>query len=411
MEGRLLRKRYSRRIALLAASLSIGILLMGGLLLYLSAGVRDAWSSYSYTSESRSTALSELHRAIGYGGFIHNFKNYVLRQNSNVVEELHKGLEKSFQVIEHYASLNPNAKEQQALQTIQKTLKKYQANIDVAQSAVISGTEIPHIDELVRVDDYAALAALRVLQEENNRYHEVVTQAMDKRISYLITALLIGLLAMPFVVLAAYHYHDVMTRFLSLIAEKKQVEKALVHSTAEAEEFQQKHDAMAYEAHHCELTRVPNRKAFLKTGQSIMASAAARQECLTVLFVDVDDFKAINDNYGHELGDKVLVEVATRLNVALRDGDFVARIGGDEFAMILQCNQPSMCANSLAERLLDVMNESYSHIADGLYVSCSVGGAVCPQDGTELEALVRVADERMYRVKKSGKNGVYLQDC
>jgi len=69
MEGRLFRKRFSRRITILAVSLSIVILLMGGLLLFLSSGVRDAWNTYSYTSESRAMALSELHRSIGYGGF------------------------------------------------------------------------------------------------------------------------------------------------------------------------------------------------------------------------------------------------------------------------------------------------------------------------------------------------------
>lgn len=410
MEGRLLRKRFSRRITVIAVSLSIVILLMGGLLLFLSSGVRDAWNAYSYTSESRATALSELHRSIGYGGFIHNFKNYVLRQEQNLLERLRGDIEKSTQVITHYAALELNRKEAQALLIIQQTLRMYQDNLRVAEVAVQRGTPTQQIDKQVRIDDTQALAALAVLQLENNRFHAAVTRDMNQQITNLINALLIGLLAMPFVALAAYHYHDVMSRFLLLIAEKREVEKALESSTAEVEEAQQQQRVLAYEAHHCELTRVPNRKAFMSTGQEIMQNAAARKECLTVLFVDVDDFKTINDTYGHEIGDKVLVEVASRLSVALREGDFVARIGGDEFAMIIQCNDTATCASGLAERLLDVMNESYADIAEGLEVSCSVGGANCPQDGLDLETLVRVADERMYRVKKSGKNGVFLHE-
>ncbi|WP_415892642.1 GGDEF domain-containing protein [Neptuniibacter sp. PT8_73] len=411
MEGRLLRKRFSRRITILAVSLSIVILLMGGLLLFLSSGVRDAWTAYSYTSESRATALSELHRSIGYGGFIHNFKNYVLRQEQSLLERLSGDIEKSSQVISLYSALELNSKESQALLVIQQTLQMYRDNLRVAQMAVKRGTPTQQIDKQVRIDDKPALAALAVLQLENNRFHEAVTRDMNKQITNLINVLLVGLLAMPFVVLAAYHYHDVMNRFVLLIAEKREVEKALVDSTAEVEEAQQQRRAMAYEAHHCELTRVPNRKAFMSTGYEIMQDAAARKACLTVLFVDVDDFKTINDTYGHEIGDKVLVEVASRLSVALREGDFVARIGGDEFAMIIQCNDTATCAPGLAERLLDVMNESYADIAEDLEVSCSVGGANCPQDGQDLETLVRVADERMYRVKKSGKNGVFLQEA
>lgn len=410
MEGRLFRKRFSRRITILAVSLSIVILMMGGLLLFLSSGVRDAWNTYSYSAESRATALSELHRSIGYGGFIHNFKNYVLRQDHNLLDRLRGDIEKTTQVITHYSALELNAKENQALLVIRQTLQMYRDNLQVAELAVQRGASTHQIDKQVRIDDTQALAALAVLQQENHRYHEAVTSDMNKQIANLINALLVGLLAMPFVVLAAYHYHDVMNRFLMLLVEKKQVEQALEDSTAEVEEAQEQQRAMAYEAHHCELTRVPNRKAFMKTGHDIMQKAAARKSCLTVLFVDVDDFKLINDTYGHEIGDKVLVEVASRLSVALREGDFVARIGGDEFAMIIQCNDSATCAPGLAERLLDVMNESYAHIAEGLEVSCSVGGANCPQDGQDLETLVRVADERMYRVKKSGKNGVFLQE-
>lgn len=410
MDGRLLRKRYGRRIATLAATLSIGILLMGGGLLYLSSGVLKSWQEYSAVSETRTTALSELHRAIGYGGFIHNFKNYVLRQDQTLLNKLSSDLARSSSVIEKYSALQLNKHEKSALEVIAETLGRYQKNVAIATQAIDRGASPSMVDLYVKVDDGPALAAFGVMQQQNRYYNEQVSQQMQTQISRLINTLLMGLLAMPFVVLAAFHYHKVMGRFVSLLIEKRQVEKVLEDTAAEAAFVQEQHLAMTYEAHHCELTRVPNRKAFMKEGQQLLDDVAGRNECLTVLFVDVDDFKAINDNFGHEIGDRVLVEVASRLTFALRDGDFVARIGGDEFAMIVQCPESVTNSQKLAERLLDVMNQSYEHLAEDLKVSCSVGGASFPEEGEGLDALIRVADERMYRVKKSGKNGVFLQE-
>jgi diguanylate cyclase (GGDEF)-like protein len=408
MDGRLIRKRFGRKVTVLAASISIGILLMGGILLYLSSGVRDAWNNYSVISESRSSALSELHRAIGYGGFIHNFKNYVLRKESPLLDQLNKDLHSAFAVIDTYHTLNLNSQEKTALAIIKTTFLRYEEKIDIAKQAIGQGALADGVDARIRVDDRPALTALGIMQAENHRYNQAVSGEMNEQLGFLINVLLAGLLAMPFVIWAAYHYHDVMSRFIALTIEKKEVERVLEDATALAAEAEEKHIELAYEAYHCELTRVANRKAFMKTGQTILDEAKRLEKCLSVLFVDVDDFKFINDTYGHELGDKVLVDVASRLTVALREGDFVARIGGDEFAMIIQCPEAITNYERLIERLLEAMNKSYEHLAEGLSVSCSVGGAFYPKEGQDLESLIRIADARMYSVKKSGKNGVYL---
>lgn len=410
MEGHFVRKRSGRRITLLAVSISIGILLLGGVLVYLSSGVRDAWRSYSSVSGERTVALSELHRAIGYGGFIHNFKNYVLRRDPLLLDQLKQDLVKSLSAVDTYLSLDLNVEERTALDIIKTTFLLYSTNIERTNKLLQLGLPIREVDDLVRIDDAGALMALGVLQSETQRYNQSVSSVMNEKIALLIDVLLLGLLSLPFVAFIAYHYHDVMNSFVALTQEKQQVEKALEGVEAIAAEAKERHEELAYEANHCDLTRVPNRKAFMAMGQVLLDKAKKQNTCLTVLFVDVDDFKMINDTYGHEVGDYVLVEVAARLNASLNEGDVVARIGGDEFAAILQCDGTSCDIGNVIEQLFKSINMSYEIMGSGISVSCSVGGASYPEEGRSLDSLIRVADQHMYRVKKNGKNGIYLPE-
>ncbi|WP_286236757.1 GGDEF domain-containing protein [Neptuniibacter halophilus] len=402
-------KRYRQRIAVMAVFILCAILLMGGVLFYLSSEVRTAWVNYSQTSASRTTALAELHRAIGYGGFIHNFKNYVLRQDQGQLQRLNADLKRSYSALDRYQKLHLTEKEVDALEIIRSQLKSYQRSIEVVQMGVIRDETPQAIDSRVRLNDAPALSALHRLQQENRRFSQRVSEEMRKQIDRLMGTLLFGLLAMPFVVLMAYQYQRVMGKLVALAVEKKQVQRELEDTAALAAEAVQTQLQLDYEAHHCELTRVPNRKAFMKQSRELLDQARQRNDCLAVLFVDVDDFKDINDRYGHEVGDKVLVEVASRLLSALREEDFVARLGGDEFAMIVQCPESAVHSERLAERLHEVLNESFDSIMPQMSVSCSVGGAFFPDEGDSMDELIRMADQRMYCVKKSGKNGVYLQ--
>lgn len=408
MEGHIIRKRSGRKITMLATSLSIGVLLVGGLLLYLSSGVRDAWSNFSTVSAERTVALSELHRAIGYGGFIHNFKNYVLRREPSLLEQLKLDLDRSFSVVDTYLSLELNAEEKKALSVIRTTFLLYAGNIDLAKASLQLDLPIHEVDGLVRIDDTPALNALGVLQEETERYNHSVSSVMGERIALLINVLLLGLLSLPFIVMIAYHYHDVMNSFLALIHEKQKVERALENVEAQAAA---QHTELTYEANHCDLTQVSNRKAFMQMGQAVLDNAKITDACFTVLFVDVDDFKLINDKHGHEIGDKVLIEIAARLKESLNKGDIVARIGGDEFAAILQCSEGACHIGATIERLFSSLNQSYECVSDGLVVSCSVGGAAYPEEGESLASLIKVADQHMYQVKKNGKNGIYLSEA
>lgn len=126
-------------------------------------------------------------------------------------------------------------------------------------------------------------------------------------------------------------------------------------------------------------------------------------EIYALLFCDLDDFKGVNDSFGHSKGDMVLTQVAEALKACIRAEDYASRIGGDEFVIFLRGLKNTEEAEACARRVCD----SVSRIRFGLEgnnLSCSVGVAVSPQDGTSYNALVKAADRKAYHSKKNGKN-------
>ena len=123
-----------------------------------------------------------------------------------------------------------------------------------------------------------------------------------------------------------------------------------------------------------------------------------------LFFVDLDEFKAINDTHGHRLGDMVLREVALRLRLCLREGDLVARLGGDEFVALVESEERSEDAAAIARKMLAALEPDYVFDDQVLKVTASIGISRYPHDGTELGELMRRADAAMYRAKAGGRN-------
>ena len=161
---------------------------------------------------------------------------------------------------------------------------------------------------------------------------------------------------------------------------------------------------LEYMAHHDALTDLPNRTLFLDRLKQALARARWHKRLAAVLFIDIDRFKNINDTLGHEVGDKLLQELSRRLQPCLRDGDTVARFGGDEFVILLDDLAAATDVRNLAGKLLDQLRPPFQTGESTLHVTASIGISMFPADGEDSGSLLRHADIAMYRAKDMGRN-------
>ena len=172
----------------------------------------------------------------------------------------------------------------------------------------------------------------------------------------------------------------------------------------------QAEQTIRWQAHHDALTGLPNRTLFLDRLDQVLARAGRSDQAAAVLFLDLDGFKHINDTMGHEGGDVLLQEVAHRLNCALRREDTVARMGGDEFTVILPSVRDAEAAIEAARKILSVFDGPFAVQSRDFLVTCSIGISLFPFDGQDVQTLLQHADVAMYRAKALGRNGWQLFD-
>jgi len=165
-------------------------------------------------------------------------------------------------------------------------------------------------------------------------------------------------------------------------------------------------ETINFQAYHDLLTKLPNR-ALLRDRLSLAISQAKRaDESLAVMFLDLDRFKNINDSLGHMIGDELLQQVSIRLKDCIREGDTLARFGGDEFTLLLpDLSNSRDDAARLAQKITQALKQPFIVDNHELYVSASIGIALYPQDGTHMDTLIKHADVAMYHAKGLGKNG------
>ena len=152
------------------------------------------------------------------------------------------------------------------------------------------------------------------------------------------------------------------------------------------------------------LTSLPNRFLSLDRLSQMLKEAKRIADNIAVLFLDLDDFKKVNDSLGHEVGDKLLVEAANRLKLAVRESDTVGRLGGDEFIVLAQALSSSHGAIDIAENLLRIFREPFKIDGRELVLTVSIGIAIYPENGGSASDLLRNADTAMYQAKALGRN-------
>lgn len=167
---------------------------------------------------------------------------------------------------------------------------------------------------------------------------------------------------------------------------------------------------MRHIAYHDYLTGLPNRLYFEHALTKALAYAKRHQKMFGILFFDLDEFKIINDTCGHDAGDALLKQIANRIKSMLREEDMLARMGGDEFTILINDINAENEAGIIAQKLLRTMHMPMSLGTQEKYVTLSIGIAIYPFAGNTTTELLKAADTAMYQVKKTGKNnfGFYI---
>ena len=197
---------------------------------------------------------------------------------------------------------------------------------------------------------------------------------------------------------------------LNLLLEKLELTAQNLQNRIDAErarekEFAEKEKKLYEQAHYDTLTGIPNRSLFSSKLKEALRRSTDEDSKMAILFIDLDDFKPVNDNYGHKAGDFVLRKVAKNIKNTIRKNDFIARIGGDEFAMIIENIMGRECLNILAKKIIKAVQKPVYYHKKELRVSCSIGiaeYAPCDTSGDKDE-LIHNADIAMYEAKKRGK--------
>jgi len=170
------------------------------------------------------------------------------------------------------------------------------------------------------------------------------------------------------------------------------------------EELHIKRENLFYQANYDTLTDIPNRTYFYEQLKQSIKRANRSHEKFALFFIDLDQFKEVNDTFGHSYGDKLLQNIALRLQKVIRENDILARLGGDEFTVIMSDLDEYGSASILAQKILDALQVPIIIDSEELVISCSIGISLYPQDSTTVEQLLKHADMAMYRSKNDGRN-------
>ncbi len=227
----------------------------------------------------------------------------------------------------------------------------------------------------------------------------IVPAAWYQTVGFKTAVILLGLILVALLIQARTLYLRQRQRELQALVNERTAE--LEKRSKELRDSQQRLERIAY---NDALTGLPNRRLFENELEHSVALAERDGPAFTLLLVDLDGFKKINDTLGHDAGDALLVEVSVRLKHAVRESDRVARLGGDEFALILAQTSEQAAVEQVCNRILASLAEPVVFKDCIMRVTGSIGSAQCPHQGSTMDELYKAADTALYDAKRSGRN-------
>jgi diguanylate cyclase (GGDEF)-like protein len=195
----------------------------------------------------------------------------------------------------------------------------------------------------------------------------------------------------------------ILSRRKGILDKQKKLVR-MIGALTKISDLKQTEHALGMLAYRDFLTKVPNKPAFSDALTRAIARCKRKQTSFAVFYVDIDNFKKINDLWNHSFGDKVLCEVAKKLQQSSRTIDFLARLGGDEFGILLEDHASQDEILAIADRYISIFSDPLLIDTTSLSVTLSIGIAFYPEHGDTYETLLHHVDQAMYRAKKLGKN-------
>jgi diguanylate cyclase (GGDEF)-like protein len=218
---------------------------------------------------------------------------------------------------------------------------------------------------------------------------------------------MLEVIALIFLLIVVLFYYIYSINYKRFIEEQNEILESSIDEKTQELELQA--NILRFIAHHDHLTELPNKVLLLERIKEAIEDAQAPQGQLSVFFLDLDKFKEVNDTYGHEIGDELLLQIKNRLKKYIKSEDTLARLGGDEFA-ILHKNATKISTINLVDTILIHMKKPFYIKNIEIFTTFSIGVALYPQDSTKASQLLRNAETAMYKAKDSGKNTYQFYD-
>lgn len=396
------------------------------------SGTKDK-SEIINADKVKGRVAAHIRAAMGYGGMIHEFKNFVLRRDISRTQNITTKISEIRSYIQAYRKLDPTEAEKISLDDIDLTVNQYEKSLRKITSLISSksGITATEIDRAVKVDDKVAFRGLATLDREIAAQVQALSLDLENNLDFLAnTVPIINWIILSLIIIivsgSIWIFNKMIvkpivttTQTMNLLVKDQidikisdtlkkneigQMARALEKFRDNIVERNEAEKKVLGMANSDALTGLDNRKRFEERIDDAINSAKRNKSHIACLMIDLDKFKPVNDTYGHIAGDEVLKTISERLSHITRETDFVARLGGDEFAVIATSVDGPESVELPANRILDQLSLPIYFEGNRLEIGGSIGIAIFPDDGATKNDLVRNADTALYAAKEAGRN-------